>query len=426
MNKNEIKQRFSKLFSIDIFTKGAGFLLLPIYLNLMTQEEFGNYSYIFSIVGMLGFVFGMGQHATINRFYHSDEHNSDTLIENLHLVLFSSFLFFSSLLIIFQSYFVELFFKFSIGDTLYFTMILLATLMALNKVFMSYLYQSENIKLVQKKNIFDFFITNIIAISFLYFLSYSKDELRIFAITLASIISLTIFYKKFISKSHLKFANRSKVFYKRILFNGFPMAVGSFANFFISFGDRFVIEKLLDKVSLGIFSFTMVMVGILMMIFGVFQNVWLPYFFKEKNLDRSFKRVYKIIFLFLSISIAMGIGLHFLVYILSNYFIEYSYIKSLDFLWILVVASFFQICSMIMGGFYQIFEISYIGVPINILAGALNIYLNYHFIVKYGLIGAAVSTLLISFLLFMIHFSLVHYYRIRGSHSEYFSKYTKR
>jgi len=247
LNKSEIKRRFVKLFSIDILIKGAGFLLLPIYLNLMTQEEFGNYSYIFSIVGMLGFVFGMGQHATLNRFYHSSEYNRDTLIENLHLVLLSSFILFTFILTVFHNYFIKLFFKFSISNTLYLTMIFLAVLVALNQIFMSYLYQSENIKLVQKKNLFDFFTVNVIAISFLYFLPYPKDELRIFAITLASMISLMIFYKKFISKTHLKFANRSKVFYKRILFNGFPMAVGSFANFFISFGDRFVIEKLLDN-----------------------------------------------------------------------------------------------------------------------------------------------------------------------------------
>lgn len=157
MNKIEIKQRFVKLFSVDILIKVGGFLLLPVYLNLMTQEEFGNYSYIFSIVGMLGFVFGMGQHATLNRFYHSSECNRDTLIENLHLVLLSSFVLFTCILTIFHSYFVELFFKFSISNTLYFTMIVLAILVALNQIFMSYLYQSENIKFVQNKNLFDFF-----------------------------------------------------------------------------------------------------------------------------------------------------------------------------------------------------------------------------------------------------------------------------
>lgn len=424
MINSEIKQRFIKLFSIDLLIKGSAFLLLPLYLNLMTQEEFGNYSYIVSIIGMLAFVFGMGQHATLNRFYHSAEYNRDTVVENLHIILFTSFIFFGFILIVFKDYFISLFFKFIISDILYFTMIFLAILIALNRMFMAFLYQSENIQMVQKKNIFDFFIINTLALSFLYFLAFPKDELRVTAMAIGYLIILFVFYRQFISRYHLKFSNRSKFFYLRGLKNGLPMAVGSFSNFFIAFGDRFVIEKLLDASALGIFSFGMAIIGILMLIFQSFQNVWLPYLFKEKNLDISFKRVYKIIWIFLGVSIVAGIGFYGLIYILANYFIEYSYIRSLEFIWILVLASFFQIAGMTVAGFYQIFEKNHISVPVNIMAGILNIWMNYYFIGLYGLIGAAISTAIISFLLFIIHFRMVHYYKIQGVYDEYSSKHT--
>jgi O-antigen/teichoic acid export membrane protein len=423
---SEIKKRFIKLFSIDLLTKGGVFLLLPLYLNLMTQEEFGNYSYMFSIVGMLSFVFGMGQHATLNRFYHSSEYSKDLVIENLHLILLTSFIFFGFILAVLKVEFISLFFKFNISDTVYYGMLFLALLIALNQIFMSFLYQSENIKMVQKKNIFDFIIINILALSFLYFLPYPKDQLRILAITIGYLIILLLYYRKLISKNNLKFSNLSKVFYKRGFKNGLPMAVGSFSNFFITFGDRFVIEKLLDASALGIFSFSMVIVGILMLMHSSFQNVWLPYLFKEKNLDISFKRVYKIIGIFFIVMPVMGISFYALIYILTNHFIEHSYIKSLDFLWVLVLASFFQIAGMIVTGFYQIFEKNYISVPINIGAGILNIWMNYYFIDMYGLMGAAISTAIISCILFITHFSIVHYYRKQGAYSEYFSKYSNK
>jgi O-antigen/teichoic acid export membrane protein len=257
----------------------------------------------------------------------------------------------------------------------------------------------------------------------LFSFPYSKDKVRVFAMLISYALILSFFYRFFVSKKHLKFSNKSIIFYKRGLKNGFPMAVGSFSNFFIAFGDRFVIEKLLNKSFLGIFSFTMAIIGILMLVFSSFQNVWLPYHFKEKNLDISFRRVYKIIFIFFGVSLVAGVGFYILVYILANYFIEYSYIKSLDFLWVLVLASFFQIAGMITAGFYQIYEKSHICVPINILAGILNIYINYHFIENYGVLGAAISTLLISFMLFLLHFYLVHYYRRKGNYGEYFTKY---
>ena len=421
---SEVRSRFIKLFSIDLLLKIANFLVFPLYLKLMSQEEFGSYSYIFSIATMLGFVFGAGQHATLNRFYHSSEYSRDTLIENLHLIILSSFIIFGLILIIFHNYFIKLFFKFTINNKTYFGMIALGMFLALNQILMAYLYQSEKVNTIQKKSIFDFLIIHTLAISCLYFLPYSKVELRLYAVLIGNIIILTFFYRYFISKKNLRFFNRSKEFYKRGLKNGLPMAVGSCINFFITFGDRFVIEKLLDKAALGIFSFAMVIVGILMLIFNSFQKVWLPYLFKEKNLDISYKRVYKIIVIFFGVSLLAGISFYVLVYYLTNYFIEHSYIKSLSFLWLLVLASFFQISGMSVAGFYQIFEKNYICVPVNLAASLLNIGLNYYFIQRYALMGAALSTAIISLILFSIHFALVHYYRKKGGYIEYYSKYT--
>jgi len=423
LKRVEIKKRFIKIFSVDVLVKGLGFVLLPVYLNLMTQEEFGNYSYIFSIVGMMSFVFGVGQHVTLNRFYHSDEYTRDVLIENIHIILLTSFLFFGALLVFFKDSFVDFFFKFIISDFIFYSMVSLAILMSLNQIFMSFLYQSENIKMIQKKNIVDFSIINIFALFLLYFFPLPKDELRILAMLGSYALILILYYHLFVKKHHFRFSNRALTFYKRGVKNGLPIALGSFSNFFIAFGDRFVIEKLLDNAALGIFSFAMVVIGILMLVFQSFQNVWLPYLFKEKNLDISFVRVYKIIFIFLGVSLAIGIGLYGLVYILASYYIEYSYIESLEFLWVLVLASFFQIAGMLMACFYQIFEKNHISVPINITAGFINIYINYYFIDHFGLLGAALSTAIISFMLFGLHFYLVHFYKKKGNYGEYFTKH---
>ena len=167
----------------------------------------------------------------------------------------------------------------------------------------------------------------------------------------------------------------------------------------------------------------MVIAGILMLIFGSFQNVWLPYLFKEKNLDISIRRVYKIIGLFAFISSFAGVGFYLLVYIMGNYFIDKIYLNSLGFLWILVIAVFFQIAGMFIAGFYQIFEKNHISVPINIGAAGFNIAMNYYLIAKYQLTGAAMATALISLILFLTHFTLVHYYKNRGNYGEYFTNH---
>ncbi|CAG8998573.1 MAG: hypothetical protein CENE_00524 [Candidatus Celerinatantimonas neptuna] len=423
LKTTEIKQRFIKLFSVNLLVKGVNFLLLPIYLNLMSPEEFGNYSYIISIIGMMALVFGVGQHATLNRFYHSSEYTKDALIENVHLIVFTSFIFFGVCIIFFKSYFIKFFLKHSINDIVFYSMLALAMLTALNQLLMTFLFQSENVKMVQRKCIVEIFVFNIFSLSLLYFVPLPKDELRILATAISYIIILIFYYRCFFKKTNFKFDNYSIGFYKRGIINGFPIAIGSCSNFFITFGDRFAIEKILDKSSLGVFSFAMVIISILMLVFQSFQNVWLPYFFKEKNLDLSFQRTYKITLIFFGVSVIMGIGFYGLVYILATYFINHLYIESLAFLWLLVFASFFQIAGMTMAGFYQIYEKNHIVVPINILAGGINIIMNFYFIKQYGILGAALSTALISVMLFIVHFYLVHFYRNKGNYGEYFTKY---
>jgi O-antigen/teichoic acid export membrane protein len=407
--------------SVDVAVKAGAFLLLPVYLNLMSADEFGRYSYIMSIVGMFAFVFGMGQHAFLSRFYHSEKYTRQEVVETVHLVLITSFSVLGLFLVVFQEEIQNLMFKSPISETIYFVMILLAALTTLNQIFMMFLYQSEQVSLVQKKNVIDFLTINIISLCMLYWINHPGDDVRVIAMTMAYMLIISVFYYRFFNMRNFLFTSRSFALYKRSIINGAPMAVGSCASFFIAFGDRFVIEKLLNNESLGVFSFSMVIVGTFSLVFHSFQNVWFPYLFKEKNLDVTIKRIYKFIGLFLILGIFLGVGFYFIVYILTEYFISKIYLMSLDFLWILVIAVYFQISGMLMAGLYQIFEKNHVAVPVNLIAGAVNILLNYYLISEMGLVGAALSTAIISFVLFIFHFFMVHYYKNKGLGDEYYS-----
>ncbi|MGH1406886.1 MAG: lipopolysaccharide biosynthesis protein [Rhodomicrobiaceae bacterium] len=420
MIKRELLKNFVKLFSVDLLLGGIGFLLLPIYLNLMTPSEFGFYSYIISIIGALAYLFSMGQYATLNRFYHVNEYKKNEIIETINLIILSCFILFLFIFIAFKHYIIQFAFSQKMSAPVYYLIIVLGLLAALRLILRAYFYQEKKIKIAQYENLFYFISVHIISILMLLFISNSKVELRLIATAVAGTLTILLFYKTFLFYRNILLRNSSKNLYLRGTRNGLPMALGSLINYFIAFGDRFVIEKLLTNSSLGIYSFAMVFISLNLMIFNSVQNAWLPYFFAEKNMMISLKRIYKFIVLFLFLTPVITISIYIVIHVIANNFIDHSYILSLDFLWILMLASFLQVAGMFIAGFYQIFEKNHLVVPINVAVAFGNIALNYILIPQYGLRGAAIATFLVSLLLFILHFSIVHYFiKTIGSSGEY-------
>src|SRR3989304_6856103 len=65
-----IVRRFADIFSIDILVRASAFIFLPIYLSLMTKEEFGLYGYLISIIGSFSLIMGFGLYVPQIKMYH--------------------------------------------------------------------------------------------------------------------------------------------------------------------------------------------------------------------------------------------------------------------------------------------------------------------------------------------------------------------
>ena len=51
--------------------KASGFILLPVFLRLMTQDEFGLYNYLLSIIQTFSLVLNFGLYIAQTKLYHS-------------------------------------------------------------------------------------------------------------------------------------------------------------------------------------------------------------------------------------------------------------------------------------------------------------------------------------------------------------------
>src|SRR6188768_2676173 len=77
------------VLSIDILVKVSGIVLLPVYLLLMTQEEYGLYGYLLSIILTFSIILNFGLYIPLSKFYHDyqDTEKRGKLLFTISLLL---------------------------------------------------------------------------------------------------------------------------------------------------------------------------------------------------------------------------------------------------------------------------------------------------------------------------------------------------
>ena len=80
----------------------GGYLLLPIYLSLMTQKEFGEFSFIVSVMGSLSLLVGLSLYVPFIRNFCADRSNDLIRSELVSTVFISLFIWCPRILTIFN------------------------------------------------------------------------------------------------------------------------------------------------------------------------------------------------------------------------------------------------------------------------------------------------------------------------------------
>src|SRR5688572_26946281 len=156
--QNILLNRLFTVLSIDILVKFSGVVLLPIYLLLMTQDEYGLYNYLLSIILTFSLVLSFGLYIPISKFYH--DYKDDLQKGKL---LFTTFTLLTValciLLVIIYSFgldvsIIRILFKHELDYENYRLVILLAILTSVFSFMLtSFLFTSEKIKTVKQYNI---------------------------------------------------------------------------------------------------------------------------------------------------------------------------------------------------------------------------------------------------------------------------------
>ena len=418
IKENEIFSRFIKVFSVDVLVRGANFLLIPVFLRLMSPEEYGLYGYLYSFAMTLSTILCFGFYIALIKLYADTVSDKDK--QGSMLYTLTSSLFILVLISIIIVYFWKIdvdFFSFlnktnSVGANQYFTYRDFVFVAAASMIFSTYLtfflVSSERIRGLQTYNLLRFFLTNLTAILVIYF-SDGDNVFQRLAVTYSMELILThtfsiIIYKNFVFKF-------SSFFLKKAFKLGLPIMASSIMYAVVNFGDKFFVAKYSGEKGMAIYYLGFLLATIVLIIYQSFNFVWNPLFMKEKDLIVLRRKTNRYLWI-----IALGLSFVGLLIWIGSYIglkinlIPQDYSLILEILPFLIISQVIAAMAQLMINFMTYFEKTYIHV---ILGGGLSLigYFLYDFVgINFGVLGISFGVMFLNILMFLFYYFRTQYY----------------
>lgn len=379
-----------------IMPAAANLIVLQIYLQYISPEEYGVFGLIQIFIAILPLCFTFLIHNSINRLYFDCDDIKD--IKKYYSTLMNFSILLSLIILLILYLFLEeiIFVSFPSLDREYYLYFKLASYIALFEA----LYQLgiSLIRVERKAKLY--FLINMLMLLFrlsvgvyaIVFMGLKLDGLvysQLVAVVIGALATLLY------SKKYLGFCFEFKLL-KRSLIYSLPLIPHSLAAMIFMYSDRFVLEKYVSMSALGLYFLGDRLSQVGKILVNQFNASFSPVFinsarksyedsvFITKNIANTFLSFYVIIF---------SIGSLFALEIFNMLF-PAEYKESATYFLILMTAYYFRslYCFLSQGVFYL--KKTYLIPLITFAAGCLNLLLNYQLIPIYGVISAAWTTVL--------------------------------
>ncbi|MBP1630284.1 MAG: lipopolysaccharide biosynthesis protein [Bacteroidetes bacterium] len=418
IKNNEMFSRFMKVFSVDFLVRGANFLLIYVFLYLMTKDEFGVYGYLYSFAMTVSGILNFGFYISMTKLYadtNSDSNKQSSMLFTVTTALIS-LVTISMLIVYFLKIDVDFFSLLNKTNGIdastylnYRGYVFVAILSMIFTNFLSfYFVSSEQIKKLQLFNLIRFFLSNGISVLILYY-SNGDNVLQRLAITYSMELLLTIIFGVFLFK---RFIFRFDNYYLRKSFKiGMPIMVSSLMYSVVNFGDKFFVVKYSGINDFAVYNLGFLLATIVLIVYQSFNFVWIPLFLKEKDLVVLRRKTRRYIILIFFSFLLLGVLLWFFtLFALKINIIPATYNTILYLLPILILSQIFAALIGILVNFMTYFEKTYIQVFVGAGLSLVGYFL-FDFLGKnYFTIGVAVGLLILNIISFVFYYFRVEYY----------------
>lgn len=379
-----------------ILARLVTFLLLPLYTNIFSTEEYGVISLAYAFIGFANILFHYGMDTALMKFYitENEEEKIDVFSTVWILQLCTSFIF--AFFMVWLSPFIS---KIILGEsaTLYilkFIAIILA-LDVLWKIPMLLLRAEERSTQFVLFNLFNVLAT--IAFNYYFVVKIDLGITGVFIGNILASIMMVFFLAPFIFK-RVNLKKLSPKLLKKIMKFGLPFVPAGIFTMIMELADRYLLEWMVGTSSVGLYSagYKLGMFGLLL-VMG-FNMAWTPFFLKKGNdndapilfskISTYFLGIYGLVAIILSLYIGEIVRFDFGTYSL----IGEAFWSSTKIVPVIFLAYFFF-------GLY-VLQLPAVYIPektkwvpaFRALGALTNVSLNILIIPHYGVLGAAWAT----------------------------------
>lgn len=384
--------------------RGIAFIMLPLYTRVFSPEDYGILDIINVSILIITNIVSFQLNQSLGRYYVDTDSTSKkiTIVTTGFVHYIVSFCITAFMIILFSKNISFFFF----GTGLHSGIIKIAGLYI---IFLSlYYYTSILFRYrFESKRFSSLSVLNVIlnASLIIFFVLFLKiGVLGVFwGKLIASILLFSISF--YLLKDNFNLINISFSVWKKMFKYGAPLIPAVLLLFVIQYCDRFMIIHFLGLNDLGIYAIGIRLASIITLLFIGFKFAWGPYVFNNYRNPRT-KEVVSILFKYL--------------FLLSILFVLIIILFSPELLFILTTKTYYAAHQVIpllawstilytIGAYFSfgfgIAEKNIFSLYINLVAAIINIILNYFFIPKFGIQGAALATFISMVIFFILSLS---------------------
>ena len=387
-----MKERLINLFWLLIDQGGrvlSTFLITILTVNHLGPEKYGVLSLSLAILTALGALVALGMDAILFKRFISKENNEKELIETscfLRLVIAVIVIILITLLNV-------------LSDELYVDIL---NVLVVGFLFDSFLSFKDYFAAHLKNKFYTY--STLLSLLTQLLLTYALVEKEVnvfyfsFVYLLTKVIQATSLYVCYFNlKREIIWPRLNKVLAKNLLRSSFPMMLAASIGLLYSLQDQFFIKYFLNEYELGLYAVGIKMILVFIVLPTLISNVFYPSLvskFHHENNNAFIKQLDSIYAVFFLLGLVMFLCLFFASeFIISTLFSDEfsSSIAVMEVYSLLLILTFFQSINNKILILYNLERVIFTRA---LFALTINAVLNFFFIPRYGIIGAAYSTVI--------------------------------